>query len=315
VAGEAGTGALGASASPRRLAWPGLRLLRREEARFAWLSLLPALCFFAVFVGFPVGYSLLLSFQDWNMTSPSTRWVGLQNYEELLTDETFLRSLLQTTVFTVLITASVVVFSLGMALLLDLKLRFIRLYRAVLYLPAVTSLVAIGIVWVWMFDPQYGLINQLLRLVGIDGPLWLADPQIALLSLVITATWRNVGYFATIFLAGLQGIDIGYYEAARIDGAGPSACFWRITLPLLRPTVLFVVVMSVILSFQVFALVYVMTSGGPAGSTSVIVFYLYQQAFTYFRMGYASAVGYVLFVIILVLTWLQLRLFGRAGEA
>lgn len=315
AAGEAGTGSLGARSPVRMSAWPRIRLLRREEARFAWLSLLPALFFFALFVGFPVAYSFVLSFQDWNMTSATASWVGLDNYEALLSDETFLRSLLQTTVFTVLITASVVVFSLGMALLLDRKLRAIKLYRAILYLPAVTSLVAIGIVWVWMFDPQYGLINQVLKLLGTEGPLWLADPDTALISLVITATWRNVGYFATIFLAGLQGIDIGYYEAARIDGAGPSACFWRITLPLLRPTVLFVVVMSVILSFQVFALVYVMTSGGPAGSTSVIVFYLYQQAFTYFRMGYASAVGYVLFVIILLLTLVQFKLFGRQAEA
>jgi len=202
-----------------------------------------------------------------------------------------------------------------MALLIDLKLRFIKLYRTILYLPAVTSLVAIGIVWVWLFDPQYGLIDQILRGFGFDGPLWLADPDVALLALVITAAWRNVGYFATIFLAGLQGIDVQYYEAAHIDGAGPWACFWSITLPLLRPTVLFVVVMSVILSFQVFALVYVMTAGGPAGSTSVIVFYLYQQAFTYFRMGYASAVGYVLFIIIFVLTLLQFKFFGKKVEA
>jgi multiple sugar transport system permease protein len=289
--------------------------LRAEEARFAWLSLAPALFFFAVFVGFPVVYSFILSFEDWNMTSPVSHWVGLANYQALPADETFLRSLLQTTVFTFAITTMVVVFSLAMALLINLKLRFIKVYRTVLYLPAVTSLVAIGIVWVWLFDPQYGLINQILRGIGLDGPLWLADPDVALLALVITAAWRNIGYFATIFLAGLQGIDVQYYEAARIDGAGPWACFWGITLPLLRPTVLFVVVMSVILSFQVFALVYVMTGGGPAGSTSVIVFYLYQQAFTYFRMGYASAVGYVLFIIIFVLTLLQFRVFGRKGEA
>jgi multiple sugar transport system permease protein len=292
-----------------------VRPLRVEEARFAWLSLAPALFFFALFVGFPVVYSFILSFEDWNMTSPVSHWVGLANYEALLGDETFLRSLLQTTVFTIAITAVVVIFSLAMALLIDLKLRFIKLYRTILYLPAVTSLVAIGIVWVWLFDPQYGLINQLLRAIGLEGPLWLADPAIALLALVITAAWRNVGYFATIFLAGLQGIDAQYYEAARIDGAGPWAWFWSITLPLLRPTVLFVVVMSVILSFQVFALVYVMTAGGPAGSTSVIVFYLYQQAFTYFRMGYASAVGYVLFVIIFALTLLQFKLFGKQVEA
>ena len=289
--------------------------LRQQDTRFAWLTLAPALLFFAVFVGFPVTYSFVLSFTDWNMTSARADWVGLENYEDLLADPSFLRSLLQTTVFTAALTLCVLVFSLGMALLLDLKLRFIQVYRTLLYLPAVTSLVAIGIVWVWMFDPQYGLINQALRGMGIEGPLWLADPQMALPALVITAAWRNVGYFATIFLAGLQGIDITYYEAARIDGAGAWQCFWRITLPLLRPTMLFVAVMAVILSFQVFALVYVMTGGGPAGSTSVIVFYLYQQAFTYFRMGYASAVGYVLFVIIFGLTLAQFRLFGKQADA
>ena len=291
------------------------RSLRGGEARFAWLSLLPALLFFALFVGFPVVYSFILSFTDWNMTSTSADWIGMENYASLLRDEDFLRSLVQTTVFTVALTACVLVFSLGMALLLDLRLRYIQVYRTILYLPAVTSMVAIGIVWVWMFDPEYGLINQLLRMAGIAGPLWLADPHMAMPALVITAAWRNIGYFATIFLAGLQAIDATYYEAARVDGAGAWVCFWRITLPLLRPTILFVVVMSVILSFQVFALVYVMTGGGPAGSTAVIVFYLYQQAFTYFRMGYASAVGYVLFVIIFVLTLLQFRLFGRAADA
>lgn len=303
-----------ADVSPRHASVPALPFWRNEEVRFAWLSLLPALGFFAVFVGFPMVYAFYLSFHDWNMTAPTPDWVGVENYAALLDDDLFLQSLVQTTLFTLGITACIVVFSLAAALLLDQKLRLIRLYRTILYLPAVTSLVAIGIVWVWMFDPQYGLINQLLRALGIEGPVWLADTRVALLSLVITAAWRNVGYFATIFLAGLQGIDTMYYEAARIDGAGAWDCFWRITLPLLRPTILFVVVMSVILSFQVFALVYVMTGGGPAGSTSVIVFYLYQQAFTYFRMGYASAVGYVLFVIIFVLTLLQFKLFGKRVE-
>jgi multiple sugar transport system permease protein len=289
--------------------------LESGEARFAWLTLMPALCFLAVFVGFPVVYSFSLSFQDWNLTSATSEWVGLANYEALLGDEIFIRSLRQTIVFTMAITACIIVLSLAIATLLDLKLKFIALYRTILYLPAVTSMVAIGIVWVWMFDPQYGLINQILGGIGIEGPLWLADPNTALLALIITAAWRNVGYFATIFLAGLQGIDISYYEAARVDGAGAWRCFWSITLPLLRPTIFFVVVMSVILSFQVFALVYVMTGGGPAGSTSVLVFYLYQQAFTYFRMGYASAIGYVLFIIIFALTVLQFRLFGKRADA
>jgi multiple sugar transport system permease protein len=285
-----------------------------EEARFAWLAILPALLFFAVFVGFPVGYSFWLSFHEWNMMAATPTWIGLENYAALASDRDFLRSLIQTALFTVGITACILVLSLGMALLLDEKLRWIRLYRTIFYLPAVTSLVAIGIVWVWMFDPQFGLINQALRGVGVEGPLWLADTRLALVSLVITAAWRNVGYFATVFLAGLQGIDAMYYEAARIDGAGRWASFRYVTLPLLKPTIVFVVVLSVILSFQVFALVYVMTSGGPAGSTSVLVFYLYQQAFTYFRMGYASAIGFVLFAIIFVLTVLQFKAFGKTVE-
>jgi ABC-type sugar transport system permease subunit len=281
---------------------------------FAWLSLAPALLFFAIFVGFPVGYSFYLSFHEWNMMSPTAAWVGLENYTALLQDELFIRSLVQTSLFTAGITACIVVFSLAVALLLDQQLRTILLYRTVYYLPAVTSVVAIGIVWLWVFDPQFGMINQLLRGIGVTGPRWLADQKLALPALILTAAWRNVGYFATIFLAGLQGIDRMYYEAARIDGAGAWACFRWVTLPLLRPTMLFVVIMSVILSFQVFALVYVMTGGGPAGSTSVIVFYLYQMAFTYFRMGYACAVGYVLFGIIFVLTLVQFRFFGKQVE-
>lgn len=299
----------------RRLGGPSAWRWWNEETRFAWLAILPALLFFSLFVGYPVGYSFYLSFHDWNMMSPTPYWVGLENYTNLIDDEGFRRSLYQTAVFTAGITACIVVFSLAMALLVDQKLRWIKLYRAIFYLPAVTSLVAIGIVWVWIFDPQYGLINQLLRGLGLEGPIWLADPGIALFALIMTAAWRNIGYFATIFLAGLQGIDTTYYEAARIDGASAWACFWRITLPLLKPTILFVAVMSVILSFQVFALVYVMTAGGPANATSVLVFYLYQQAFTYFRMGYASAIGFVLFVIIFAITLLQFKAFGKPVQA
>jgi multiple sugar transport system permease protein len=300
--------------SASRATHPFRQRFWNEETRFSYIALLPALLFFGLFVGFPFGYSLYLSFHEWNMMSDKPTWVGMANYSALLQDEEFRQSLTQTAIFTVGITVCIVVFSLGMAVLLDQKLRWIKVYRAIFYLPAVTSLVAIGIVWVWMFDPQYGLINQVLRGIGIDGPLWLADTRVALPALIITAGWRNIGYFATIFLAGLQGIDKMYYEAARLDGAGRWATFRLITLPLLKPSIVFVVVMSVILSFQVFALVYVMTSGGPAGSTSVLVFYLYQQAFIYFRMGYASAVGYVLFLIIFVLTVLQFKAFGKAVE-
>lgn len=288
--------------------------LRREEARAAWLFLGPALLHLAIFVGFPVVYGFWLSLNEWNMISPEMTFVGLQNYADLLDDPIFLESFLNTVYFTAGILAIIVVGSFGVALLLDQPLRQIGLFRGVYYSPAVTSVVAIGMVWFWMFDPEYGLINQLLQAVGVYGPRWLADSAWAMPALIITAAWRNVGYFATIFLAGLQGIDDSYYEAAAMDGAGPLAQLRHITIPLLRPITFFVVVMAVILSFQVFALVYVMTAGGPGGSTSVIVFQLYQQAFIYFRLGYASAIGYMLFIIIFVLTLVQFRFLGRSSE-
>ncbi len=295
--------------------WTGLRAeLGRQESRAAWLFIAPAMLHFAVFTGFPVVYGFYLSPHDWNMLSPRRIFVGAENYLELLEDPSFHESLGNTVYFSVGIVLATLALSLGLALALDQPIRRITAFRGVFYSPAVTSVVAIGVVWFWMLDPEYGLINQALRGLGIYGPRWLADSNWAMPGLIVTAAWRNIGYFAVVFLAGLQGIDKMYYDAASIDGANWWGRFRHVTLPLLMPTTFFVVVMSVILSFQVFALVYVMTGGGPGGSTSVIVFYLFQQAFIYFRLGYASAVGYVLFVIIFALTLVQMRLLGRHVE-
>lgn len=286
----------------------------REETRTGWLFLSPALIHLVIFVGFPVAYGFWLSLNEWNMISPTMRFVGFRNYLDLADDPLFLESFLNTAYFTAGILAIILLASFGVALLLDRPLRQIGVFRGIYYSPAVTSVVAIGVVWYWMFDPEYGLINQVLQALGIYGPRWLADSTWAMPALIITAAWRNVGYFATIFLAGLQGIDQSYYDAAAIDGAGALAKLGYITIPLLSPITFFVAVMAVILSFQVFALVYVMTAGGPGGSTTVVVFQLYQQAFIYFRLGYASAIGYVLFVVIFVLTLIQFRFMGRYAE-
>ncbi len=286
----------------------------REETRTAWLYLSPALAHLALFVGFPVAYGFWLSLNEWNMISPRMTFVGLDNYVDLLDDPLFHEAFVNTAYFTLGILLVILVCSFGVALLLDQPLRQIGLFRGIYYSPAVTSVVAIGVVWYWMFDPEYGLINQVLQALGVYGPRWLADSAWAMPALIITAAWRNVGYFATIFLAGLQGIDQSYYEAASIDGAGRLAKLRSITIPLLSPITFFVAVMAVILSFQVFALVYVMTAGGPGGSTSVVVFQLYQQAFIYFRLGYASAIGYVLFLVIFLLTLIQFRFMGRYAE-
>jgi multiple sugar transport system permease protein len=290
-----------------------LRTVRDEQFRAGYLFLLPALVHFAIFIAFPFGYAFYLSFHEWNMIGSMT-FVGFRNYQELLADPTFHETILHTATFTVGVMVGIVVLSLGLALGLDHQIKGMNLFRGIYFSPAVTSVIVVGVVWLWMYQPEFGLINQILALVGIDGPRWVSDPSWAMPSLVLTALWKNVGYFSVIFLAGLQGIDNSFYEAARVDGANRWGTFRHITLPLLMPTTFFVVVMGVILSFQVFGLVYVMTGGGPVGATKVIVFYLYEQAFVFFKMGYASAVAYVLFAIIFVLTVLQFRLIGRHVE-
>ncbi|MDA8219308.1 MAG: sugar ABC transporter permease [Dehalococcoidales bacterium] len=286
----------------------------REESRTAWLFATPALVYFCIFTGFPVVYGLYLSLYDWRLTASSGTFIGAENYRELLSSPSFLTAVVNTGYFTAGLMSCVIVFSFLAATVLNQPIRKITVLRGVFYSPAVTSVVAISIVWLWILDPEYGLINKSLLLLGIDGPRWLADSRWALPGLVLTAAWRSIGYFAVVYLAGLQGIDQTYYEAASIDGANWFGRFRHITVPLLMPTTFFVVVMSVIWSFQVFPLIYVMTKGGPAGSTSVIVFYLYEQAFIHFRLGYASAVAYVLFAILFFFTVVQFRFLGKHTE-
>ena len=285
-----------------------------EETRWGYIFLAPVLAYLAVFVFFPVLYAFYLSFHEWNMLSPTMKFVGTQNYEELLRDPLFLQSLVNTAIFTFGVIGSIVVLSLSLALALDTKLRTIGFFRGVYYTPAVTSVIVIAAVWTWMYEPNFGILNNLAKMVGLPQLRWLSGIDTALLSVIITAVWRNVGYFGVIFLAGLQGIDTMYYEAAKVDGANVWQRFRHVTIPLLMPTTFYVIVMGIISSFQVFGLIYAMTGGGPVNATSVIVFYLYKQAFIYFKMGYASATAYVLFAIIFTLTLIQFRFMGRRIE-
>jgi multiple sugar transport system permease protein len=285
-----------------------------EETRWGYIFLAPVLAYLAVFVLFPVLYAFYLSFHEWNMPSPTMKFVGLQNYQELFKDPTFILSLVNTAIFTFGVIGSIVVLSLALALALDSKMRGINFFRGLYYTPAVTSVIVIAAVWTWMYEPNFGILNQLAKMVGLPQLRWLSDTNSALPSVIITAVWRNVGYFGVIFLAGLQGIDTMYYEAAKTDGANVWQRFRHVTIPLLMPTTFYVVVMGIISSFQVFGLIYAMTGGGPVNATSVIVYYLYKQAFVYFKMGYASATAYVLFAIIFSLTLIQFRLMGRRIE-
>lgn len=272
---------------------------------WAFLLLLPNLLGFLIFTLFPVVAAFLLSFTEYDMMSP-IKWIGLGNYFELLNDSTFKQVLINTlyySVFTVPIGATI---SLFLAIALDRRTKLVKFYRAVYFLPVISSMVAVAMVWQWIYNPEFGLINYLLSLVGIKGPSWLTDTVWAMPAIIVVNIWKGLGFNMLLFLAGLQGISNSYYEAADIEGARWWTKFTKITLPLLSPTTFFVLVMSFISSFQVFDSVFLMTGGGPGRSTSVLVHYLYQNAFQYFRMGYASALAYVLFFLVFLVTLIQL---------
>jgi multiple sugar transport system permease protein len=312
---------LGRTAAPPLVPAPGraragiLGYLRDEQVRYGYFFIFPTLLFFCVFVAFPLAFSFYLSFHSWNPLSDQKTFVGLDNYAELLRSESFLGSVLNTIVFTAGVVGLTALFSLLLASALNQGLRGTGLFRGIFYSPVVTSFVATGLVWLWLLDPGYGAINHMLGLVGLPRPGWASDPAWAMPTVILTFAWREVGYFTIVYLAGLQSIPETLKEAARIDGATTWQVFRRITFPLLIPTTLFVVVLGVIRATQIsFGLIYVMTGGGPVGATNVMVLYLYQQAFEFFRMGYASAVAYVLFAFIFVVTLIQFRVLERRAQ-
>ncbi|MCC6175622.1 MAG: sugar ABC transporter permease [Chloroflexi bacterium] len=289
--------------------------VRQEQARYGALFVLPTFLFFCVFIAWPVAYSFYLGFFQWSPLEPRPTPIGLANYRELFSNPSFLRTIVNTTVFTIATLAVTVVGSLALALALNRGLRGTAIFRGIYYSPVVTSLVATAVIWLWILDPQFGIVNQALRAFGIPTPGWASDARWAMPTVVITFSWREIGYFTVIYLAGLQGIPTELKEAARIDGCGAWAVFRNITVPLLMPTTLFVLVLGVIRATQnSFAVIYVMTGGGPVDATNVIVLYLYQQAFQFFRMGYASAVAYVLFAFVFLAAIIQFRLLGRRSE-
>ena len=257
----------------------------------------------------PMIASFVLSFTSYEiLTAP--RFIGVQNYRELLSeDPLFWKSLINTFYYTLGSVPVRMILSLGLAVMLNMKFTGTRFFRTVFYLPSVTSGVAVATVWLWMFEPTYGVINNVLRWFGIPGPPWLGSLDWAMPSIIVMS-FIYIGPMMVIFLAGLQGIPEHLYEAAEIDGATPFRRFLNITLPMLSPTIFFNMVMAIITSFQVFTNVYVMTRGGPANATTVYLLHLYNEAFRYIRMGYASALAWVLFAIILVITLIQFRSSG-----
>lgn len=266
--------------------------------------LLPSLAGMVIFLMAPVASSLVLSFTEWDLIG-EVNWIGLANYTQALADPAVLGALRNTLTFILGYLPSVVIIALGLALLLNRRIRGRVVFRAIYFVPVVTSWVAVSLIWKWLLNPQYGLVNFALGAIGIKGPGWLFDPAWAMTGVILTSVWKDIGFVTVIYLAGLQDIPEPLYEAAALDGATPWQRFWSITFPMLAPTTFFVTTISLISSFQVFDQVWIMTQGGPAGATSVMVELIYKNAFSYYKMGYASAISWVLFALIFAVTIAQ----------
>jgi multiple sugar transport system permease protein len=274
------------------------------EGLTAFFFLLPNVIGFLIFTALPVVAALVLSLYDWDLLL-GANFVGFENYQRLLNDEVFHAALANTAYFVIASVPLTVALGLAIAVLCNQALLGITIFRSIFLLPYVTITVAIALVWKWLYLPDVGLFNQLLARVGIAGPAWLTDPTWAMPALILLSVWKAFGYNMVLFLAGLQSIPDHLYEAATIDGASAWQRFWYITLPLLSPTTFFVVVISIIGSFQVFDQALVMTNGGPGTATTTLVMHIYQVGFESFHMGYAAAIAWVLFAIIFVFTLIQ----------
>lgn len=253
-----------------------------------------------VFIIIPVIFSFVLGFVKWDLIS-TPEWVGLSNYAELFATKDFYKVLSNTFVFAIFTLLIAVILPLVLAFILNNKIRGSEFFKVAYFLPFVTPMVVIALVWEWIFDPNIGLMNMVLR----THISWLYDTRFAMPCVVAVSAWKLIGYNMVIFLAGLSAMSSDVLEAAKIDGANPLKTFFQITIPILSPTIFFVMIITTISSFQVFDLIYLMTQGGPENSTNVLVYWLYQNAFEYFNVGRASAIAYVLFVIIFLLTLLQ----------
>lgn len=277
-----------------------------NESCVAWIFILPALLGTLIFIIIPVICSFGLSFTDWDLLG-SIKYVGFKNYIYLFRDPLFYKILINTIVFAVSTSVLGVIIPLILASILNAKIRGSEFYKTAYFLPFITPMIVIGVIWEWIFDPNIGLLNQFLHL-HIN---WLYDTQFAMSALIMVSVWKLIGYNMIIFLSSLSGVSQSLFEAAKIDGASAFQTFKNVTIPLLSPTIFFVVIITAISSFQVFDLIYLMTQGGPLDSTNVLVYAIYKNAFEYFNVGKASAIAYVLFVIILVLTLMQWNLRKR----
>jgi ABC-type sugar transport system permease subunit len=283
----------------------------RYKAYTPYLFLLPTLLGLVLFSLGPTVVSFLLSFTEWRGTV-LPQFIGLGNYQELMRSRIFWQVVRNTLVYVAIYTPATVILGLGLALLVNQKLKYIAFFRGIYYLPAITSTVAVALVWNWIFASRYGLINYLLRTLGSSRPPnWLADRDTALYVLIIVSVWKSAGLPMMVFLAGLQGIPKNLYEAARVDGATRWQKFWYVTLPMLTPITFFVLIVTLFDAFGTFEVTFAMTQGGPLNASTTLPYYVYQNAFEFFRYGFSSAAAYLLLLITLILTFINFRLRSR----
>jgi len=308
--------------------------MRQRKGLIGYLFILPALAVILIFRFYPILQAIRMSFYKWGIAGPLYT-VGFRNFNRLFIDPKFYQSLGNTFWYVIFVVPLTIFLSIFFAQLLNQKIRGRGAYRTIYYLPVVTSIVAISVVWKWILNPDRGILNAIFGIFGIEGLKWLNDargvfeiilapvniepsgflagPSIALLALIIMAVWHNIGYCVIIALAGLQNVPEQYYDAAKIDGAGSWRIFRHVTLPIISPTVFYLVITQSIFAFNTFTPVYVMTQppGGPLGTTKLVVFYLYEQAFRLWNLGYANAIAFVVFIIIFLLTQFQKRFIER----
>lgn len=299
---------LGSSRMPERRPRHRTNGMIRAQRRAGLVMMAPALINVSIFLGIPLVLAFALSFTDYGFFAPP-QFIGVENYTEMFADSDFRISVMNTVVYTILVVPFAMALALLVALALNLEIRGRGVYRVMFYIPVVTATVSVATVWLWILNPSFGLANQVLGLFGLPPSRWLTDPDTALVSLAIVGIWQGLGTKMVIYLAALQGVDPVLIEAARLDGANRWQIFWNITWPSLGPAHFFVFITSIIASFQVFDLVYVTTEGGPANATRVLVYDIYQNAFSRLDLGYASAESVFMFALMAVFIaaglWLQ----------
>lgn len=276
-----------------------------------YIFIFPALLIFIVFSIYPLIYMGYLSFHDWNFISPEKSFVGLDNYIHIFNDPNFFEIIWNTLEYAFWTVFMIVGISVPIAVWVNNKGWIYRLTQAAIFSPYIVSLVSVSMVWMWIMDEDYGLLNWILSLFGINAVQWLADPDVALYSLVFVSVWKSIGFYTLIIIAALQSIPKDIYEAASLDNAPKWKVFSKITLPMLTPTIFFITIIALINSVQVFETIDIMTGGGPANATTTLVYYIYREGFVHFNLGNASAAGMVLLVILLVLTIIYFRVMSK----